>query len=181
MRLSSKILLATLSLTLVLLTSGAIVWGAQTAQTKAQTSPRNQAQLLAVCQQKENRIASIEKHIIGQLDKHLGVFDKLRDRTIAHLDKVTSAGHTVSNSAALVAAMDSARDAAVNAIAKAKSAATFSCTAPEPKNQLLTFIDATKLAKKASHDYRLAIKNLNVAVSTANGETLPSAGNGGSK
>jgi ribosome-associated translation inhibitor RaiA len=157
----------TLALTLAATGSSFAVTDARPATGAAQIK-------LDVCQRHESKILSRMDHVIKQLDKHLGVFEKLQKRVEARLEKVTKEGKTVPNQATLVIAMNDARARAEAAIAIAKGK-TFSCTDTDPKADLAAFRDAVKDAKRALHNYRLAIKNLNVAISSVTGETERSA------
>lgn len=145
---------------------------AQTERTT--TTPSNQTRLdaakLRACQKVETSINRREEKMVASMDKHLGVFTKLQARVEARYTKVVEKGRTVPNYASLLSVANKAKADASAAIAAVKTKGTLNCTAENPKGQVTTFRESMQAAKSALHAYQLAIKNLNVAISSAVGE-----------
>ena len=131
----------------------------------AEAKQRLEGKKLELCKAREQRIAATMTQMSSRGDNHLAVFTKIADRVEAfYKDK----GRTVANYDALVAEVDAKRQAAETAIESTKSVdGVFSCDSDNPKIASEQFRDAFKAQVAALKDYRTAIKNLIVAVKSA--------------
>jgi hypothetical protein len=131
------------------------------------TGKRLEAAKLKVCEQRQTNITTImnDRVTIGQ--KRIDLFTTITTRVEAFY---TEKGKTVSNYDQLVAAIDSAKATAVADLAALKTADTFDCNSTDPKGQATTFRAAAEKLRQDMLAYRTAIKNLIVAVKSAQGE-----------
>ena len=130
---------------------------------------------LQACQRVETAIQNRSAGMAKGADKLLGVLSTLQTRVEARYSKEVSAGITVPNYSNLLALANTAKANAVSAIATAKNDDTFSCSSINPHGQLNSFKDSMIASKQSLHDYLIAIKNLNVAISTAKGQSVASS------
>ena len=131
----------------------------------AEAKQRLEGKKLELCKAREQRIAATMTQMSSRGENHLAVFTKIADRVEAfYKDK----GRTVANYDALVAEVDAKRQAAETAIESTKSVdGVFSCDSDNPKIASEQFRDAFRAQVAALKDYRTAIKNLIVAVKSA--------------
>jgi hypothetical protein len=104
---------------------------------------------------------------VTQAQKHLDVFTKIFERTKTFY---TDKGKTVANYDALVAAADAAKAKAEATLATLKATDTFKCDVEGPKVVAEDFKAAHEQLREDLKAYRTAIKNLIVAVKTAQAE-----------
>lgn len=126
---------------------------------------RLEGKKLELCQAREQRITSTMEQMTSRGDKHYDVFTKIADRVKAfYTDKKL----TVANYDALTAEVDAKAQAVEAAIASTKSVGSvFTCNNDNPKVSSAAFRDAFKAQVAALKDYRTSIKNLIVAVKSA--------------
>ena len=134
---------------------------------------RLEGKKLELCQAREQRITSTMEQMTGRGEKHYEVFTKIADRVKAfYTDKKL----TVANYDALTAEVDAKAQAVEAAIASTKSVGTvFTCNSDNPKIASTAFRDAFKAQVAALKEYRTAIKNLIVAVKSAQSDTAQSS------
>jgi hypothetical protein len=127
---------------------------------------------LKVCQNREKEITTKMTTLTTRGTDHLNVFTKIADRVEAFYK---TKGKTVANYDSLVADVNAKKAAVETAIASAKaSGTTFSCTDPNPGMAAQQFKDSHAAVVKALQDYRTAIKNLIVAVRSAQSDATSS-------
>lgn len=101
--------------------------------------------------------------------KHLEVFNKIYDEVVAFQEKKQL---SVSNYNDLKAAVDAKKAAATTAVADLSSSdVTIDCTSQDPAANLAVLKTTVANARQALQDYRVAIKNLVVALQTAKDNT----------
>ena len=131
----------------------------------AEAKQRLEGKKLELCKAREQRISATMTQMSTRGENHLAVFTKIADRVEAFY---TDKGRTVANYDALVAEVAAKRQAAETAIETTKSVdGVFSCDSDNPKIASEQFRDAFKAQVAALKDYRTAIKNLIVAVKSA--------------
>lgn len=124
---------------------------------------------LKACQNREAAINNIMSRIDTRAQNQLTLFGTIATRVEGFY---TSKGKTVSNYDQLVAAIATAKTQATTDLSTMQSSSTFSCTANDPKGMVTAFQGNLKTEIKDLQGYRTAVKNLIVAVASANGTTV---------
>lgn len=127
---------------------------------------------LKACQNRENAINNIMSRTNTRAQNQLALFNTIATRVEGFY---TSKGKTVSNYDQLVAAIASAKAQATTDLGAVQSSSTFSCTANDPKGMVTAFQGYLKTEITDLQSYRTAVKNLIVAVASANGTTVSGA------
>lgn len=136
---------------------------------------RLDAAKLHVCEVHQKVINNIMNRIADRGQRRLDVYSKIAERVEAFY---TKKGKTVSNYDTLVADVNAKKSAAQDAVNKVKDdKADFKCDGSDPKGAAASFKDDLKLEIKALHDYQQSIKNLIVAVKSAQSETTSNGTN----
>lgn len=118
------------------------------------------------CQTREKAINNIMGRIATRGEKHIGVFNKIAERTQAFY---VSKGLSVSNYAELVAAVNTKKAAAESAVAAVKATSVeFKCDGSDPHGAGQVFKENLRKEKAALKEYKTAVKNLIRAVKSAN-------------
>lgn len=141
-------------------------------QTKAQAQAhvaegkqRLEGKKLEACQAREQRIARTMEQMTKRGENHIAVFTKIADRVKAFYEEK---GKTVAGYDALVVDVDAKKQAAEAAVAGAQSVGdVFSCDSDNPKIASEEFREAHKAQVAALKEYRTSVKNLIVAVKSA--------------
>jgi predicted nucleic acid-binding Zn-ribbon protein len=128
---------------------------------------------LRVCQNKQNAIQQRSNQLVEMAQNMLAKFDRIASRVEQYYtNKVASSGKTVSNYDTLVAEISAKKSAVQTDLDKATSSAkTFNCASDNPKEQLNQFRTDMRLVKSDLREYRIAIKNLIVAIRSVIGAT----------
>lgn len=101
--------------------------------------------------------------------KHLAVFNSIYDKVLAFQEEKQL---TADNFAELKATVEAKKAAATTAAAAIKDLDTaIDCTSDDPAAAVATLKETVASARKALHDYRLAIKDLVVGLQNAAGST----------
>jgi hypothetical protein len=132
---------------------------------KAAVEARLQDAKLRVCENHEKTITSVMKRITEKSKHQFTLFNTITERTESFY---TKKGHILSNYDQLVsdvAAKKAAAQAEIDAVNSVGS--TFTCTGSDPKGTLSTFRSSWKSEITALQGYRTSIKNLIVAVKSA--------------
>lgn len=143
---------------------------AQEAQEKAQmrateTKQRLEGAKLKACEAREKRIEATMAQMTKRGENHIAVFTKISDRVKEFYE---NKGRTAENYDTLVAEVDTKKLAAEAAVASAQSVGdVFSCDSDNPKIASQEFREAHKAQVAALKEYRTAVKNLIVAVKSA--------------
>jgi hypothetical protein len=127
---------------------------------------------LKVCQNREKAINNIMSRVDTRAQNQLTLFGTIATRVEGFY---TSKGKTVSNYDQLVAAIASAKTQATTDLSTMQSGSTFSCTSSNPKGAVTVFQGYMKTEITDLQNYRTAVKNLIVAVASANGTTVSGA------
>lgn len=138
---------------------------------------RRDAQKVKVCQVHEKNIKNRLSHLSDLVKNMMLKFDAITTRVdTRYNEKLLPAGKTISNYSSLITDIATKKTAVDAALVKANSNANnFSCDASaDPKAELTQYRENMQAVKKTLQDYRKSIKNLIVAVATANGERLES-------
>lgn len=131
----------------------------------AEAKQRLEGRKLKACQEREQRIEATMNQMTKRGENHIAVFTKIADRVKAFY---TEKGRTAENYDVLVAEVDAKKLAAEEAVAGAQSVSeVFSCDSDNPKIASMEFRDAHKAQVSALKEYRTAVKNLIVAVKSA--------------
>lgn len=144
--------------------------GSRGAEMKAKLSERK----LRACGVREgaikNRLSSLSK-LVENIESN---FDKIAARVENYYtNKLVPKGKTVANYNDLVADIQTKKTAVQTSLTSTQTAVSgFSCTGDDPKGQMKQFSQDMQGVKRALKDYRTSIKNLIVAVRTANGEKV---------
>lgn len=152
----------------------ASVHAQSTDNTAATTGQANgQAHLAAAqlkaCQNRETAINNIMSRVDTRAQNQLTLFSTIATRVEGFY---TSKGKTVSDYDQLVAAIASAKTQATNDLSTMQGNSTFSCSASDPKGMVTAFQGYLKAEITDLQNYRTAVKNLIVAVASANGTTV---------
>lgn len=143
---------------------------AEQAKTRAQAKvseakQRLEGKKLKACEAREKRIDATMEQMTKRGETHIAVFTKIADRVQAFY---AEKGRTVENYEALVADVQAKKLAAEQTVSGAQSVGeVFSCTSDNPKIASAEFRDAHKAQVAALKEYRTAVKNLIVAVKSA--------------
>lgn len=129
---------------------------------------------LRSCQARENAIKKRESSLVKLVGNMEDKFASISARVENYYTtKLVPAGKTISNYDALVADIASKKSNVQTVLTSAQNdVASFSCTADDPKGDIQKFRVDMQNVKKALKDYRTSIKNLIVAVRSANGEKV---------
>ena len=131
----------------------------------AEAKQRLEGKKLKACEAREKRIDATMEQMTKRGQAHIEVFTKISDRVQAFYSEK---GRTVENYEALVADVEAKKLAAEQAVNSAQSVGgVFSCTGDNPKIASTEFRDAHKVQVAALKEYRTAVKNLIVAVKSA--------------
>lgn len=138
----------------------------QRAQSRAsETKQRLEGAKLKACEAREKRISATMAQMTKRGENHIAVFTKISDRVKAFYEKK---GHTAEDYDMLVAEVDAKKASAEAAVASAQSVGdVFSCDSDNPKIASEQFREAHKAQVAALKEYRTAVKNLIVAVKSA--------------
>lgn len=128
---------------------------------------------LIFCQKHQDEINKRLSSLGNLVANILGKFDAIATRVEQfYTNKVVPSGKTVPNYNLLVADIASKKDAVNSALLSAQTDIKgFSCTANDPKGQIILFRTDMQNVKKALQNYKTSIKNLIVAVKSVTGET----------
>jgi hypothetical protein len=133
---------------------------------KEQRDQRLDAAKQRVCEQRKNNIEAIMARTIARAERHLKLFDGIANRV---KDFYVDKGLSVENYDELVAAVTSAQ-AKAEADLQTLKTQNFDCDSDDPKGQAEAFKLAHQTVLQDLKDYRTAVKNLIVAVKSANSE-----------
>ncbi len=128
---------------------------------------RLEANKLRVCQLHKVKIAAIINRSITRAERQLELFTKIADRVKAFYVKK---GYNVANYNDLVATADAAKAKAQADLDTLNNLDDFDCNSDDPKGQAEAFKTALKTVNQDLKDYRTAVKNLIVAVKSANSQ-----------
>ena len=123
---------------------------------------------LKACHKREIAVGNIMKRIDDRAVKQSAVFDKIAVRTEAFY---IAKGKTVAGYDALVAKVDAAKAKVATDSAALKTESNFSCDGTDPKGMVASFKSALKTEISDLKAYRTAVKNLIVAVKSAQVKT----------
>lgn len=131
----------------------------------SEAKERLEGKKLKACEAREKRIDATMEQMTKRGQAHIAVFTKISDRVQAFY---TDKGRTVENYDALVADVQAKKLAAEQAVSGAQSVGeVFSCASDNPKIASAEFRDAHKAQVAALKEYRNSVKNLIVAVKSA--------------
>lgn len=122
---------------------------------------------LRVCQNWQKLITTIMSRIVEREQKHINLISTIAER-VEHFYAIK--GRVVANYDTLVAEVATKKDSAQVAVNAIKaSSTTFNCDADDPKGIANTFKESVRQAAAAIAAYKTAVKNLIVAVKSAQG------------
>lgn len=124
---------------------------------------------LNACQHRETSVKNIMTRIDTRAQNQLTLFGTIASRVE---NFSTTKGKTVANYDQLVASINSAKTQAQTDLSTLQTNSTFSCSANDPKGMVTAFQGYLKTEITDLQNYRTAVKNLIVAVASANGETV---------
>ena len=131
---------------------------------------------LKVCQNRETRIKHIMARIADRGQKQVNLFSSIAEKTQKFY---TEKGRTVASYDTLVADVEAKKTSAQSAVDTIKSnSEAFVCTADDPRGMVSTFQDNLKAEIQALKAYKTSVKNLIVAVKSAQ-STAASSTEGG--
>ena len=138
---------------------------AQAQARASESKQRLEGKKLEACEAREQRITRTMEQMAKRGENHIAVFTKIADRVKAFYEEK---GRTVADYDALVADVDAKKQAAEAAVASAQSVGdVFSCDGDSPKIASEEFREAHKAQVAALKEYRTSVKNLIVAVKSA--------------
>lgn len=140
------------------------------AEKKAAAVARLDAKKLELCSKKQDKITSSMQRVSAQGLNQIDVFKQIADRTMAFYK---SRGRTVTNYDQLVADVNAKYKAAKTAVDSISTISTFDCSGDNPKEALSIFRDNHKQKTAALKEYKTSIKNLIVAVKSAQADQTP--------
>lgn len=154
---------------------------------KAKSANHLEGAKLKSCQARESAIKNRSEKLTQLATNMMVKFDAIAQRVEDfYTTKLVPQGKTVANYDSLVADVQTKKIAVQTALTTAQAdAASFSCTADNPKEMVTTFNTDMRAVKTALHTYRTSIKNLIVGVHSVTGQenrtkpTLKSTGNTG--
>ena len=129
---------------------------------------RLEANKLRVCELHKTKITAIIGRSITRAKRQLELFTRISDRVKAFYVKK---GYNVANYSELVAAADAAKAKAQADLDTLQNLDAFDCNSDDPKGQTEIFKMALKTVNQDLKDYRTAVKNLIVAVKSANSQS----------
>ncbi len=121
---------------------------------------------LKVCQNRQSAINNIITRINTRVQNQITLFSTIALRVETFY---TNQGKIVSNYSQLLANINSAAQQAKNNMVTMNSSGIFSCSLSDPKGMVTSFQGYLKTEITDLQNYRLAVKNLIVAVASANG------------
>ncbi len=127
---------------------------------------------LKACQNREAAITNIMTRIDTRAQNQLTLFGTIATRLETFY---TTKGKTVSNYNQLLAAIASAKAQAETDFGTLQTNSNFTCSSTDPKGMVTAFQSYLKMEISDLQNYRTAVKNLIVAVATANGVTVSSS------
>lgn len=127
---------------------------------------------LKACQNRQSAINTIISHIDTRAQNQLTLFTTIATRVESFY---TSKGKTVSNYDQLLSAISAAKNQAETDLSAMQSNSNFSCSSNDPKGMVSLFQNSLKTEITDLQNYRTAVKNLIVAVASANGVTVSSS------
>lgn len=127
---------------------------------------RLQGDKLRLCQQRREVVAGIMSRNVVRGQRHIELFDTIAGRTKAFY---TAKGRTVDNYDQLVAAVAAARQAAADNLEAMRANTAFACDGDNPQAMAQAFAAGARTQAGYLKDYRQAVKNLIVAVKSAQG------------
>lgn len=132
---------------------------------------------MRACEARSTAISTKSSQLVDMATNMLEVFDSHVTRIKNfYTNVVLPSGKTLANYDTLVSNIDAKRQAVVDAWNKAKTnSEAFSCTNGNPKQLLSQFRLDMQATKTALKEYRMAIKNLIVAVKRVSPTPAPSA------
>jgi hypothetical protein len=124
---------------------------------------------LRVCKARAKNITGIMNGNVGRTEKQIELFSKIAERTETFY---TNKGKTVANYDELVAAVDSAKATAQADVASLKTLVGdgFDCSGSDPKGTAASVKAAIEKTRTDMKAYKTAVKNLIVAVKSAQGD-----------
>jgi len=134
------------------------------AEKKAANVARLADKKLELCQNKQETITSSLRRAADQGLNQIDVFKKIADRTMTFYEEQ---GNAVANYDQLVAEVNNKYKVAKLTVATITADMVFDCTSNNPKAALMAFRDTHKQNTAALKAYKTAIKNLIVAVKSA--------------
>ncbi|HET9098261.1 MAG TPA: hypothetical protein VFN51_01445 [Candidatus Saccharimonadales bacterium] len=148
----------------------------QAASAQANAQANGQAHLAAAqlrsCQNREKAINNIISNIDTRAQNQLTLFGTIATRVE---NFYVSKGKTVSNYDQLVADIATAKTQAETDFGTVQNTSSFSCTSSNPKATVTAFQSYLKTEISDLQNYRTAVKNLIVAVASANGVNVSSS------
>jgi chromosome segregation ATPase len=139
----------------------------------SKAADRLQGARLQACERVERNLNSYASKISNALNNHISALNRLQTR-IESLAADRQASTKVSNYAALLAAVNSAHEAADASVDDVKDVPEIDCSTENPKGASTEIKDSFKDAKAALKAYHKALRNLLVAVATE-GKNNPGA------
>jgi hypothetical protein len=124
---------------------------------------------LKVCKNREKAINGIMSRINTRGQNQITLFDTIATRVE---NFYTKQGKTVNNYDQLVSAVDAAKVQAQTDLSTLQSNSTFTCDSNNPKATVTAFQSYLKTEITDLKNYKTAVKNLTVAVASANGVTI---------
>lgn len=128
---------------------------------------------LRSCQTKEQTVKRRVAHLLELVTEMETKFDTHVQRVETfYTSKVVPSGKTVPNYNSLASDIQTKKSAVQTSLINAQTdAASFSCTASDPKTKLTQFRQDMQAVKATLKEYRTSIKNLIVAVRSVTGQT----------
>lgn len=148
------------------------------AKTEIESKRKNRETLSAdkrmkVCENRKKAIENKLNAFNNAADKHLTKLDSIYVKIVAFQEEKQV---VVSNIDALKAEADAQKLAATEAVTALKTvAADVDCSDPETAVTLGAVRDAAKATREALHDYRMALKNIVVAIAQAQSDDAETA------
>lgn len=133
---------------------------------------KHQAAMLKVCNNKQADIQKIMNNIDLRTNNQMNLFSSIATRVE---NFYLSSGHTISNYQTLVLAVNNAKIKTSTDLSLLNNHKTFVCSDSAPKTLVNSFQSYLKSEIKDLQNYRLAIKNLIVAVAQANKVSISSS------
>lgn len=166
--------------------SGSSTGGSNTGSTNAPTTNDHQATgqangrahlaaaQLKACQNRQAAIDRILTRIDTRAQNQLTLFSTIATRVESFY---TTQGKTLTNYDQLVAAVNTSNTQAETDFGTMKTSSTFSCSASDPKGIVSSFQSYLRLEISDLRNYRTAVKNLIVGVSSVTGGNTSASSN----
>lgn len=129
------------------------------------------------CEARKASIMTRAENYERNADKHLGVFDKIYDKVLEFKETKNLDAENFTELKATVDAKKAAAETAIKALGD--SSVEIDCTADDPATTVATLKTAVKTARAALHEYRVAIKDMVVALQSASDSEDASESTGG--